>query len=355
MGDAEDNGPEEEPDGPATDPGGVPEPLVLTEIAPPSQPPDPQPATPSALLDPPDDDDEPDIVTLPGQRAVTAFDLGGDQHEVSHPGDRDLPSVRSATSIPAIVTPEEPDADISTSPSQRAVTAFDLGDSDHALKMPAPPPAPWTPTAESIAVRLEKAGVVTTGDHALPEDDVEGGGEDDAPELVKPVYVKQTDPDEEQERAISRRRFIARAGAAVLAAGVGLHAWGRRPMPGGDLGYRPSVFEDGSFRTLFRAFEALLGGEEDAARAASQADLHFARYGAGPRDALVADLSLLELGPRGLLDSRRFSRLDPERAAAVLERWRTSPVQARRRVHADLTRLARHCWATHPATLEGGG
>ena len=147
---------------------------------------------------------------------------------------------------------------------------------------------------------------------------------------------------------------MARSAAVVLAAGVGLHAWGRRPMPEGDLGYRPSMFEDSEFRTLFRAFEALLGDREAASQAASQADLVYARLAPGARDDLVADLALLELGPRGPLDARRFSRLAPDQGRAVLEGWRTSRLDSRRRIHGDLSRLARQCWATHPANPGDG-
>jgi len=342
------------------DPAQASEPTDGHDAAAGSDPAAPEPATsapepPGADDLPPgdDEDEEEDLITMPGQRAVTAFDLGGERHEVSRPGDQDLPSIDSASNIPAIGAPGEPESDISTSPNQRAVTAFDLGASDHALKLPITSPDPWTPTSESIPIRLEKAGIVTTGDHALPEEPVDQE-EDEAPELVKPVWAP-ADPVEQDQRAISRRRFIARGAAAAVAAGVGLHVWGRRPMSGSELGYRPSVFEDADFRTLFQAFEALLGDQEAAARAASQADLHFARHGAGPRDAIVADLRLLELGPRGLLQNRRFSRLSPEQARAVLEAWRTSRIDARRRIHGDLTRLARHCWATHPATLGDRG
>ena len=306
---------------------------------------------------PPEGDDEDDI-TIPGLREVTSFDVGGHQHYVSVPGDREGPSLVSATSIPAIVLPEEPDADISTSPTHRAITAFDLGASDHALKMPAAKPAPWSSQTLPIAAQLERAGVTgQTGENALPEEELAETEEgDEEPELVKPVYLDQSTPDEREEQAISRRRFVARGAAILVAAGFGIQAWGRRPMPGGDLGYKPAVFEEADFRTMHRAFEALLGDQEAAGQAASQADLHFARSTASARKQLRSDLALLELGPRHVFDGRRFSRLDPERARAVLEGWRTSSLSSRRRLHADLSRLARYCWATHPArATEAGG
>ena len=368
MGDAEDTGPALEPADEAT---GAPEPSALVEV--PERDSEGEHEHEHEDKDEDEhehehehedehDSEDEEIITQPGQRAVTSFDVGGRQHFVSVPGDRDGPGLESATSIPAIGVPEGPDSDISTSPNQRAITAFDLGASDHALKMPVAKPAPWTEQAEPIPLRLERAGLAAaTGDHALPDDEDDGGGEreDDAdapPELVKPIYLDQTDPDERAAKAISRRRFVARGAAVLVAAGVGMHAWGRRPMSEGDLGYRPAVFEDSDFRTLFRAFEALLGDREAASQAASRVDLLYARLSPAARAELVDDLGLLELGPRHVLDGRRFSRLGPDRARAVLDGWRTSSLGSRRRIHADLQRLARFCWATQlEITAEAGG
>ena len=304
----------------------------------------------ATVFDPIEEDD----ITVPDQGGVTSFNLGGSQHRISRPGHADLPHVQSATSIPAIQMPDGPDADLSTSPNQRAITSFDLGQSDHALKLPPATPTPWTEDVEPIAIRLEKAGVTgATGEHLVPFDG--DADEPEEPELVKPIFLDQTDPDERSERSISRRRFMARVGAVVVATGVGMHAWGRRPIPVETLGYKPSGLDEVHFRTLYSAFRALLGEDEAASRASSQADLRHARLGPVARQALEADLTLLEFGPRGLFDGRRFSRLGPDKADRVLQGWRTSRIAARRRIHADMTRLARFCWATHPASLAGGG
>jgi hypothetical protein len=249
--------------------------------------------------------------------------------------------------MPAI---DGPDGDITTSPTQRAVTSFDLGASDARLKLPETAPSPWKdpPLAEGAT---ESQTIQLT--EIVPPEKPEA--EDRPPKLVHPVYLSQPAV-KAPEKDLSRRRFVLRGGLAVVAVGAGLHAFGRRPVAPGQGDPKPATFGERAFRTLIAAFETILESPEAARRAALQTDLQYGRLGQMASWTFADDLFKLEFVPGGPFEGRRFSRMDREQRRAVLDRWRGSRMVSRRRTQATLERLARYFWVAHGlrGLVEGG-
>lgn len=348
----------------ALEAGGAPVPCT-GDADPSAADPAPSVPVPSAPAD--------DRSTSPSQRAVTTFDLGAVARSPG-PGGAALAETRAE---PAPDTGQRPDVvdtrgsceqrpgaapptpavadDRTTAPNQRAVTAFDIGTVNGRLANRPAVPQPWTAGAEPIPLRLERAGVtVPSGEHALPSDDVQPEPGEDTPEPPRQAWVSRLEDPARHERMLSRRRMLVRSGTALFAAGAFLHAWGRRPLAAPRGRFRPGAFEPGAWRTLARAFEAVLDDEAAAGSAARQADLLYARLGEAARREIEQGLVSLEFWPGGVLDCRRFCRLDRAGAREVLERWRTSPVEARRRTAATLQRLARYAWAAQAADGPAG-
>jgi len=261
--------------------------------------------------------------------------------------------VDSSDKLEAIEIPE----DVSTTPTMRAVTDFDLG-----LRNLAPQDSPSTWAGSSARVEdnvsadeleeLEGMQITqqTGAPPVVPPDGSLIPAEDLPPAREAPKYVTRPAIAMPTPQVASRRRFLRNALFAVGGTAVAWNLWGRRPVPVADIGFRPAALTATEFQTLTHAFEAILGDRQAALEAAATADINLQRLGKSSTTRLAADLKVLEFSPRGPVDGRRFSRLSAGAAAGVLRDWGQSRLANRRRIHADLQYLARYSWASRPAS-----
>ncbi len=146
----------------------------------------------------------------------------------------------------------------------------------------------------------------------------------------------------------SRRRFLQTGALFGAASVLGWQVWGRRPatfdVPA------PRALPVARFATLITAFDVFLGDRDAAEAAAVELDLFLSGDGADQVAELSLALGLLEFAPGGFFDTRRFSALDRDAAAAVLEPWATSSLAVRRQIHSALRKAARFIWFNRPET-----
>jgi len=300
----------------------------------------------------------PDVSTSPSMPSVTDADIGPpDARAAAMPTEpgaeaREKQGDDSPTEpggeAPAPNAEEHP----STARSMRSVTAFDLASQPNHRALP-DTDSPEEVWASNKSLRLE--------DHAPDHEELrvpsgvdledELGPEMDEPPKPRPRYVTQAAAPAPTPAQLSRRRVLRWSAIAGVGGLVGWQAWGRRPVAL-TIDFKPSVLTRKEFGTLLHACEAMLGDADAAARAAMAADQRFQWLGADASARLSANLRSLEMGAGGLLDSRRFSRLDVEEARELLQEGAGSSLAARRRVSAELDYIARWYWASHPETAD---
>jgi hypothetical protein len=248
-----------------------------------------------------------------------------------------------------------PEEDEGTGASVQSITDFDIAStiSQRALQTVEPKPADlWEGGHQSVADvepnHIDLSAELDPETGARRESELGPEIEEKTPE--KPHYYTRPGSAPLSPEQVSRRKLLRNAALAVSGAVVGWNVFRRRPMPALDLAVKPAAITPIDFATLQWAFEAILGDPTAAARAASEADLRMQRLGPGPSERLARNLGRLEMGATGMIDGRRFTRLDLEEAREVLDAWGRSSLPTRRRIRAELEHLARWGWASHPST-----
>lgn len=134
-------------------------------------------------------------------------------------------------------------------------------------------------------------------------------------------------------------------GLAAVAATAGWQVWGKG-FGDGPHGETPRAFAPWQLATLERACAAALDDDEAGVVTARELDTHFATTGADVAPDFALALTVMEFGHAG----RRFSRLDTDSAAEVLDAWARSTVGVRRQIARAVRDAARFTWFSREET-----
>ncbi len=277
-----------------------------------------------------------------------------------------LPSEPDAIGLPTQPDPAatlpsrpEPEDDVATGASVRAITSFDIADTISQRALPSVDLAPdgvWEGGSVSVA-DVDPSNIDISADWDAGTGELKKSGlgptmEEPPPPPPKAKYYTRPAEPLPTPQEVNRLRFLQFGAVSAVVGIVGWNVARRRPAPAPEMNLKPASLAPADFVTLRHALRALLGSDLAGDRAASMADLRYQRLGPGPSEQLAADLRLLDLASAGLLDGRRFTRLSLGEARDLLDGWAASPISARRRIRSELEHLARWCWAEHPATRE---